>query len=69
MTNSARIVSILSAVLMLLLAACSSEPPPPREEDKALQRAMQEPIDKAKAAREATEAAAKRRDEQLKDEE
>jgi PBP1b-binding outer membrane lipoprotein LpoB len=67
MQNAARIVSILSAALVL--AACSSEPPPPREEDKALQRAIQEPIDKAKAAREAAEAAAKQRDQQIKDQE
>lgn len=36
----------------LLLAACSSEPPPPkqvREEDRALQRAIEEPLDKARA--------------------
>lgn len=54
----------------LLAASCgSSAPPPPREEDQALRRAIQEPIDKAKAAREASEAAAKRTEDALKQQE
>lgn len=43
--------SLLFGVI-LLLGACSSEPPPPaqvREEDRALQRAIEEPLDKARA--------------------
>jgi len=50
-------------VTALMLAACERPEAPPREEDKALRRAVQEPIDKAKAAREAAEAAAAKREE------
>jgi hypothetical protein len=65
-----RAVFLALCTTSLLAASCgSSEPPPPREEDKALRRAMQEPIDKAKAAREASEAAAKRTEDALKQEE
>ena len=41
---------VLAAVV--LLGACSSEPPPPpqaREQDKALQQAIQQPLDTARA--------------------
>lgn len=55
----------------LMLGACSSEPPPPaqvREEDKALQRAIEEPLDKARAVEDqvlkAQEEQAKKIDEQ-----
>lgn len=43
--------SMVAAALLTTLAACSSEPPPPqaRAQDKALQQAIQAPIDKAKA--------------------
>lgn len=65
-----RVVFLTLCAMSLLTASCgSSEPPPPREEDQALRRAMQEPIDKAKAAREASEAAAKRTEDALKQEE
>lgn len=39
------------AVLLLTLAACSSDAPPPapREEDRALEKAIQAPLDKARA--------------------
>lgn len=43
---------LAAATLLCALAACSSEPPPPpqaREQDKALQQAIQAPIDKARA--------------------
>ena len=46
------VTGALAFGMALLLGACSSEPPPPkqvREEDKALQRAIQEPLDKARA--------------------
>lgn len=40
--------------LAFVLVACSSEPPPPpREQDRALQRAIQEPQDKARAVEDA----------------
>lgn len=65
-----RVFFLTLGAMSLLAASCgSSEPPPPREEDQALRRAMQEPIDKAKAAREASEAAAKRTEDALKQEE
>ncbi|MBB5207853.1 hypothetical protein [Chiayiivirga flava] len=45
--------TIAGAIVLLALVACSSEPPPPppqaREEDKALQHAIQAPLDKARA--------------------
>lgn len=57
--------------LLAMLAACSSDPPPPtqvREEDKALQRAIQEPLDKARGVEDqvlkAQEEAARKIDEQ-----
>ena len=57
--------------LLAMLAACSSDPQPPpqvREEDKALQRAIQEPLDKARGVEDqvlkAQEEAARKIDEQ-----
>lgn len=61
--------AIAALVLVALLVGCgSSTPPPPREQDKALSRAVQEPLDKARAAKEASEAAAKRTEDALKQE-
>ena len=43
---------LLVSGMALLLAACSSEPPPPaqvREQDRALEHAIQEPLDEARA--------------------
>lgn len=42
---------LLAAVLVALLGACSNDRAPAevREEDKALQKAIQAPLDKAKA--------------------
>ena len=42
------------AGVCLLLAACGSStaPEPPREEDRRLERAVQEPLDKARAVEE-----------------
>ncbi len=41
----------LLSCLTLMLTACgnSEPPPPPKDEHKALQRAIQEPLDKARA--------------------
>lgn len=45
--------SMVAVTLLAALVACSSEPPPPppqaRAQDKALQQAIQAPIDKANA--------------------
>lgn len=46
-------ISLVALPLAFVLVACSSEPPPPREQDRALQRAIQEPQDKARAVEDA----------------
>ncbi len=63
-------IAIAGLALMAMLVGCGSStpPPPPREQDKALSRAVQEPLDKARAAKEASEAAAKRTEDALKQE-
>lgn len=40
----------LSSCVAVGVIACSSSAPPPQDEHKALQRAIQEPLDKARAA-------------------
>lgn len=56
-TGCATVLATLS-----LLAACGAgEPPPAREEHKALQRAIQEPQEKARAAAQQAAAAAQQR--------
>ena len=57
------------ALLMSLswLGACGSEPPPPREEDRALERAIQEPQDKARAVEDQLEQARRAQDEKLRE--
>lgn len=44
-------VAMLLAAAVLALAGCGGNepPPPPKDEHKALQRAIQEPLDKARA--------------------
>lgn len=55
-------------VALPLLAACGrSEPPPPREADRALERAIQEPQDKARAVEDQLEQARRAQDEKLRE--
>lgn len=54
-------------LLVPVLAACGSEPPPPREQDRALERAIQEPQDKARAVEEQLEQARRAQDEKLRE--
>ena len=57
-------------VLVVSLAGCVESPPPdaPREEDRKLERAVQEPLDKARAVEEQMREARKQQDEKLREE-
>ena len=57
------------AMLGLLLAGCVESPPPetPREEDRKLERAVQEPLDKARAVEDQMREARKQQDEKLRE--
>ena len=62
------------AVLLLLaaatLAGCVETPPPePREEDRKLERAVQEPLDKARAVEQQMQEAKERQDEEMREQE
>lgn len=58
------------ATFALLLAGCVETPPPdaPREEDRQLERAVQEPLDKARAVEDQMREARKQQDEKLREE-
>jgi hypothetical protein len=59
---------IALAAITLGLTACGSDTPEqPREEDRALQRAIQAPLDKARATEEALEKARQQQDAELKE--
>jgi hypothetical protein len=62
-----RINCIAPLLCLALLGACSSEAPPPREEDRALERAIQEPQDKARAVEDQLEQARRAQDEKLRE--
>lgn len=63
-----RIAGIVSSCCFASLLACSpSAPPPPREQDRALERAIQEPQDKARAVEDQLEAARRAQDEKLRE--
>ncbi|MCX7557600.1 hypothetical protein OS187_12370 [Xanthomonadaceae bacterium JHOS43] len=50
MTPARWVAVALSACLVVALAACTNEAPPvPEDEHKSLQRAIQQPLDKARA--------------------
>jgi hypothetical protein len=53
-----------------LLAGCVESPPPeaPREEDRQLERAVQEPLDKARAVEQQMRDARREQDEKLREE-
>jgi hypothetical protein len=61
----------LALVSLLWLAACGSDDPapPPREEDRALERAIQEPLDRARAVEEEMEKARREQDAKLREQE
>lgn len=46
-------IHFVALPLAFVLVACSREPPPPREPDRALERAIQQPQDKARAVEDA----------------
>ena len=62
-----RIVCIALLISLSWLGACSSESPPPREEDRALERAIQEPQDKARAVEDQLEQTRRAQDEKLRE--
>lgn len=63
-----RIASGLLLSGVVALAACSQDAaPPPREQDRALERAIQEPQDKARAVEEQLEQARRAQDEKLRE--
>jgi hypothetical protein len=53
--------------IAILLAACSSAEPPPRDRDKALQRAIEAPQDKARAVEAQLQQDARRKREAIDD--
>lgn len=59
-----------TATVLLLattLAGCVESPPPePREEDRRLERAVQEPLDKARAVEQQVQSAKDKQDEEMR---
>ena len=54
--------------LLLALSACgSTEPPPPSDQDRELQKALQAPLDKAKAMEEEMRKARKEQDAKIQE--
>lgn len=66
MSDKPRIALALTA---LALAACGSSAPPatPREEDRKLERAVQEPLDRARAVEQQMRDARAKEDAQIED--
>lgn len=63
-----RIAGLMLLTSLAALAACHpSEPPPPREADRALERAIQEPQDKARAVEAQLEQARRAQEEKLRE--
>lgn len=60
----------LAALACLVAAGCESPPPPePREEDRALERAIREPVERAQAVEQDVLESARRVDEAMQQQE
>lgn len=64
-----RILRLLCVPVLLVLAGCepSAPPPPPREQDRALERAVQEPLDRAREVEQQMRDARKQQDEAIRE--
>jgi hypothetical protein len=64
--SAARVIGIV--LFLVLLPACgSTDPPPPREADRALDDAIQAPLDRARAVEDDLKQARRAQDEKLED--